>query len=392
MLTKAEQFLIFCDKIECDIEKETQIEHGKNLIVSLKGEKSIVTIFDNGNVRIQGKDNSLKQMLLQWNNKRTSNYETDSGHWFGQVDLPAGWREWNEEAKWLTSYIQNQGYPDDSNIPVDYSIAREIMFHDYMFRQRQSDEIDNKLLDFLIRNWINRYCFMNLDVNAVLSDFWESVELARSDNLCSIGDFAWSISYAMACNCPNKFIKNEAGEYVCPLTKDDQNLCVCQIVDDLYAYNNEGKMLSFTKGNFVKLLKGKGNLSWISIRPTTPIEEIMERGLKDAGIITVPQFQAFDANHKYRIDFVVKTDSGENLAIECDGLEYHAKKENYIHDAKKNRYLQAQGFQMMRFSSIEIFQNIDACIKEIDEQFWRIQRGELIRPGHNRLSYFNANR
>ena len=51
-------------------------------------------------------------------------------------------------------------------------------------------------------------------------------------------------------------------------------------------------MLSFTKGNFVKLLKGKGNLSWISIRPTTPIgKEIMERGLKDAGIITVPQFQ-----------------------------------------------------------------------------------------------------
>ena len=79
MLTKAEQFLIFCDKIECDIEKETQIEHGKNLIVSLKGEKSIVTIFDNGNVRIQGKDNSLKQMLLQWNNKLTQTSHPVSG-------------------------------------------------------------------------------------------------------------------------------------------------------------------------------------------------------------------------------------------------------------------------------------------------------------------------
>ena len=65
---------------------------------------------------------------------------------------------------------------------------------------------------------------------------------------------------------------------------------------------------------------------------------------------------------------------GKTIGV-MTGSTFDKHTDTYIHDAKKNRYLQAQGFQMMRFSSIEIFQNIDACIKEIDEQFWRIQRG-----------------
>ncbi len=391
MLAKADQFLLFCEKFGIDILSEKQIEHGKNLALQFKGEKSIATLFDNGNVRIQGPDNGLRRILMRWNNKDTSQ-DKDIGFWGGMVDLPAGWREWNEEARWLLKHIENNGYPDDNTVTEDFSVAREVMFHDYMFRQRQSDIYDTKLLDSLIRNWLNRYCYMNLDLNAVLKDFWSTVDLRDDDVTCSVGEFAWAISDALACNCPNKFVKNEAGEYVCPLTKSDQNMCVCEMVDDLYPYNKEGKILSFTKSNFNKLIKYNYNLSWISVRPSTPIEEIMEAGLRDAGIIAAPQFQVYDSNHKYRIDFAVKTDSGINIAIECDGLEFHARKQNVMHDLQKNRYLQSRGFYMMRFSSVEIFQDINMCIKEIDEQFWRIQRGEIQRPGHNRLSYFKVNK
>lgn len=63
-----------------------------------------------------------------------------------------------------------------------------------------------------------------------------------------------------------------------------------------------------------------------------------------------------------------------------------------MRDVVKNRYLQKQGFHILRFSSVEIFKDISACINEIDEEFWRIQRGELLRPGFNKLSYFNVNR
>jgi len=44
---------------------------------------------------------------------------------------------------------------------------------------------------------------------------------------------------------------------------------------------------------------------------------------------------------------------------------------------------------MMRFSSVEIFEDINQCIHEIEERFWELQKGKVVRPRANRLTYFS---
>lgn len=376
--------MIFCEKIGCKIIRQNEIQLGKNLLIELNSDSCIITLFDNGNVRIQGKDSNLKNMFLMWNNKLKS---LDDGYREGQADLVSSWRDWGEESKWLLNFIEMNGMQPEDKLPVDFLITREILFHDYMFRNRSLDLIDQELLGRIITNWFNRYWFMNINLKEFLQDFFDVLKSNIGEDTPSIGDIALPLAYTFCTHCPNKFI-NIDGNSVCPQTKECQNDCLIDLMDAIFPYNKNGQILSFTKGNFDYLVHGKGKIGYKSIKATTPIEEIMENSLKQAGILTLPQYQAFDNNHKYKIDFIVKTQSGLSLAVECDGLEFHARKDNYIRDRIRDRYLQERGFYLMRFSSVEIFNEIERCIEEIDRIFWKIQKGEINRPGFNKISYF----
>lgn len=53
------------------IDKAESVQHGKKITISSGSSKSIVTIYRNGTIQIQGKDSSLKDNLLSWKNTRT---------------------------------------------------------------------------------------------------------------------------------------------------------------------------------------------------------------------------------------------------------------------------------------------------------------------------------
>jgi Uncharacterized protein conserved in bacteria len=53
------------------------------------------------------------------------------------------------------------------------------------------------------------------------------------------------------------------------------------------------------------------------------------------------------------------------LAIECDGHEYHASKEQRGHDAQRDRFLLAEGWRTARFTGSQIFKDVDGCAEEI---------------------------
>lgn len=170
--------------------------------------------------------------------------------------------------------------------------------------------------------------------------------------------------------------------------KTNQDDCTADLIDALYPYCKGQQMLAYTKGNLDKLIKRKYNLSWLDIKPSTPIEEKMADGLKSAGLLHIPQYQAYSAEHRYKIDFVIKTNNGLSLAIECDGLQFHARPGTYIRDRVRDRYLQLRGFHILRFSSIEIFNEINQCVTEIEEAFRLIQQGKLSLKTDQRIGYF----
>lgn len=373
----------FCALKGIDIIKERDVQYGKQFTLKSLSDIVHLILFPNNNL-VQGKESKLKEIIKAWADK--SEPYSDGF----RVDLPSGWREWNENANWIEEYHKKKGVPKEEDLNHRYMMNREILFHDYMFRNGALEGIPFDKLEKLVRAWFSRNCFMNMKIDAIISSLKQSVSNGGYWDL-TLENVPFSVtadllSEEFANNCPNKYVCIGRKCY-CPQTENDHTDCVVDIVDALYPYYSK-VVLSYTKGNLDRLINRDYDLKWRDISPSTPIEEIMSNKLTDAGILTLPQYQAWDENHRYNIDFVVKTPQGLNIAVECDGLQYHARPSAYIHDRKRDRYLQDKGFYVMRFSSVEIYNEIDNVISEIDKSYWKIQKKQLDIRTPYRISYF----
>lgn len=73
---------------------------------------------------------------------------------------------------------------------------------------------------------------------------------------------------------------------------------------------------------------------------------------------------------KYRLDFyfvvTYKNQGFKFFDIECDGYEFHQKtKEQVENDYQRQRDLQNEGFEVIRFSGSEIYDDPQKCVDEI---------------------------
>lgn len=65
---------------------------------------------------------------------------------------------------------------------------------------------------------------------------------------------------------------------------------------------------------------------------------------------------------RYRVDFFIPN---ENLVIELDGHETHHTKEQRTCDAKRQRYIQREGHDIIRFTGTEIMSSLKECAQEV---------------------------
>lgn len=109
----------------------------------------------------------------------------------------------------------------------------------------------------------------------------------------------------------------------------------------------------------------------------SPIEQLMSLFLhhfkelyeRNYHISIIPQKKI----GKYRVDFLVNAYTREEepklikqVVVECDGHSFHEKtKEQARHDKERDRYLQAQGYTVLRYTGSEIFQNAGNCADEV---------------------------
>lgn len=389
-MKRSEKLNLFCLTIDSQIVDCVKVQFGEKYQISRDSEIVYITLFESGKSLVQGKKSELLTLIKCW--AGVYQLPDDKGYpGPGYVDLPQGWREWNENARFINDYISANGLPDEENVPDNYKINREILFHDYMFRNSIAS-ISYEKISFVIRNWFRRYCFIPIDIDDLISQVQLNCKKYINSN-ASETDFsivALSVSYIMCSLCSKHFI-NINGQHVCPQSGTDQNTCVYELVDAMYPYTETKKVIAYTKSNLQSLINRKlDKITWHSLDIQTPIEEKMEKGLESTGLLFIPQYQAYDSEHKYRIDFTIKTSNGPRIAIECDGLQFHAHPTTYKRDRIRDRYLQSNGFYVMRFSSNEIFNNLDKCLLEIDEMFWKIQRGIITMKNEPRTNYFGV--
>lgn len=95
----------------------------------------------------------------------------------------------------------------------------------------------------------------------------------------------------------------------------------------------------------------------------SPIEEIFEKALSKAGAIYKKQVKIHIDGEVFTIpDFLIYE---HKIAIYCDGTEFHSDTQRIIKDKQQDRYLQSQGYTVLRFSGSEIIKNPEQCAREV---------------------------
>lgn len=396
----SETFFLFCENTETKILDSQPAQYGVKYKVSRYGEEAYMTLYNNGSSLPQGpKESGLMKLLQVWSctvpSQRQFTEEEAKKICGGMPDFYLSWREWKEDARHLEEYIKKKGVPNEEQAPEGYKISREIMFHDYMFKKATDLNIPIDAVSHIITSWVHRFCYMNINAERLAAELVDRIRQRWHDDITVDGLISFyavteEIAYLFTHYCQAKWLVcgNHA---VCPQVGDSVD-CIIELVDSMYVYCQSQRVLAYNKTNFLRLIKRDlDNLSWIDIQAQSPIESMLGDALYQSGILTIPQFQALAPDRKFRVDFMVKAPHGGAIAIECDGLEYHANATAYQKDRRRDNLLTSHGFQVLRFSSVDIVNDLQGCINQIEYSFSNFQHGRVIYHRNGGLGYFGAN-
>ena len=136
------------------------------------------------------------------------------------------------------------------------------------------------------------------------------------------------------------------------------------------------RVYTFLMGN---ICGAECNLQESLIGCESPIEQLLALELEDLKLENICKFNPYidvlgiekqeeiETKHKkYRVDFLIpvyyKNQGGINFVIECDGHDFHQKTKKQVEaDNERQRDLQEEGFEVIRFSGTEIYHKPYQC-------------------------------
>ena len=121
------------------------------------------------------------------------------------------------------------------------------------------------------------------------------------------------------------------------------------------------RRVSFGFTTLNHLLKSKNILQLYNV---APIEEILEHGLRQAGIKTIAQHYVLSGKKRYCLDFAVFCQQG-SIAIECDNKKAHSGLVQREKDKIKNAFLRKRGWIVIRLPEEEIVSDLRGCVVRI---------------------------
>ena len=121
------------------------------------------------------------------------------------------------------------------------------------------------------------------------------------------------------------------------------------------------RRVSFGFTTLDHLLKSKNILQLYNVAPT---EQIIEDGLKRAGIKAIAQHYVLSGKKRYCLDFAVFCKQGL-IAIECDNKKAHSSPRQRKKDKIKNTFLRRRGWVVIRLPEHDIVSDLGGCIVRI---------------------------
>ncbi len=97
----------------------------------------------------------------------------------------------------------------------------------------------------------------------------------------------------------------------------------------------------------------------------SPLEDTVYAAFQTARIVAERQyFVPGDDDGRYALDFAIFGQQ-RNLDVECDGDRYHANPARAKGDNRRNNYLTARGWSVLRFSTAEIESDLPRVLREV---------------------------
>jgi very-short-patch-repair endonuclease len=126
------------------------------------------------------------------------------------------------------------------------------------------------------------------------------------------------------------------------------------------------KVMGEALGNIHSIaMEGFGSMDWLTqLSSPTEFENPYDQGLFQIS----PQV----AVGSYSVDFAMRCFACPKVkvAIECDGHDFHEKtKAQAAHDKRRDRDIQRAGFDILRFTGSEIWNNPVNCAVEVFQHF-----------------------
>lgn len=158
-----------------------------------------------------------------------------------------------------------------------------------------------------------------------------------------------------------------------------------KITDEIVENNNVEDYLIDELKEHIGILFNKLNNNFIEAiyNCESPIEQLLAIEMERVGLRYINLYNPFIeiidiekqaeikcGRKKYRVDFqipvIYKNQKNLMFVIECDGYEFHQKTKKQVeYDNKRQRDLQKLGYEIIRFSGTEIWNDPYGCACEI---------------------------
>lgn len=99
--------------------------------------------------------------------------------------------------------------------------------------------------------------------------------------------------------------------------------------------------------------------------------EVLDASTAGVGMFSQVKIEPYTVDFMFLYRHRVSGEIG-GIVVECDGHAFHERtKEQAAHDKSRDRFLQSEGFKVLRFTGSEIWNKTYDCVNEIVRTAWK---------------------
>jgi hypothetical protein len=243
-----------------------------------------------------------------------------------------------------------------------YLELKKLLFETYELYYNMNNTINPLTVKTLLKNWLNDNCFAMTDEEK--TEFIKKVDFSQHKMVKNIVDCIIS-----------EIFDNYCGLSCSELTtKDCKHRLAYEIVKCCNKFisfpRTDSNIEIFLNGSTMYLEKEISQKDYFN----SPIEEIMYEAIQpivtEYGYTIKRECAVRDIGRteiRYALDLAIFKNDKLVLDIETDGLQFHRDYQAMASDRQRDRWLLMRGIPTVRFTSREIFDDLDNCLIQIQQ-------------------------